>query len=160
MHVDQHEYKTTIAPNELETYGVGPCIAVAIIFQNRGFLFHTPYLDFDEDSIVEPFLADVASCISTTKRKMISPIIVGGSFETMKVRGVDIAGVNEMTADCRIDVQQLLLAAGFAEPRIRWGRPSESQNLRCDLGKALVHWSTDYIAPKRRPTVHHSPLVF
>jgi hypothetical protein len=160
VHVNQHEYKTIIAPNELETCGVGPCIAVAIIFQNRGFLFHTPHLYFDEDSIVEPFLQDVHSFISTTKRKMILPVIVGGSFETTKVRGVDIADINEMTADCRIDVQQLLLVAGFGEPRIRWGRPNESQNLRCDLGKALVHWSTDYIAPKRRPTVHHRPLVF
>ena len=158
--VNEHEYKTERAPIHLETYGAGPCIAVALIFQNRGFLFHTPFLHFDEDSIVEPFLDDVETFIPLDQRSSISPVIVGGSFENIFVKGLDIDDMNKMTADCRIDVQQLSLATNFGEPRIRWGRPNESQTLRCDSLNQLVYWDTNFTRPKRGHTVHHRPFKF
>lgn len=143
MEVGQFESTYECDEQVVETQGLGPCIGVAIVFNNRVSMTHQsgPHATDELDG----FLDEVCQRISFSDRQKIRPIVAGGLLPGGKISvGKD-----------RKYVLSKLEEAGFGEPQIAWCPDNaESQSIVIDthLGTAIVE--TDYAnSPTQRQSL-------
>ena len=77
--VDQFEYKTTRAPNELYSGGLAPCIAMGAIYGKKGYMFHAHPVGHDFSSHIEPIFRDLRRDVKDKTKLQI--YVVGGELE-------------------------------------------------------------------------------
>lgn len=146
MDVEQDKYVVDQDEDVVETCGLGPCIGVAIIYQDRVSLIHT------SGAIEVPdfrrFCEEVADVIPPEARAYIRPIVAGGEFEyppehSERKRDFVIATLQDM---------------GFGSPQTEWCPKHHTQTIFVDCeGKEAVIESYNRLTGKDQPTI---PLEF
>jgi hypothetical protein len=137
MEVDPSEFGTEAAPEDLETHGLGPCIGVAIIYKQRGFLLHSPHVIVERISVVDPFLASLKTRIPERERRRIRPLLAGGSSQ-----GIFGEKGDPEVLECRREIARLLVDIGFPNLREIWAGHFEVHDLYLDLTKQIIRLGT------------------
>lgn len=134
--IDQQEFGTATAPAEMETTGLGPCIGVAIVYRQRGFILHAAHVIIEREHLTDPFFRLLDTHIPPAERSTIAPVVAGGCLESY---GTDEdEELQEDTRECRRHIVERLAGAGFAEPRVRWGEPDDIHSIFLDLHKQVA----------------------
>jgi hypothetical protein len=141
MNVEMHEFGIAEAPEQMETTGLGPCIGVAIIHAQYGFVLHSPDLIMEYSSVTEPFFAALDARIPKSCRSGIVPVIAGGCLDTYIGTAQD-QEAHESTLASRAEVLKKLAEAGFSKPNVRWAEPHEIHSLFLDIEKRIIFRET------------------
>lgn len=153
MKVEQHDFGTALAPDSLETVGLGPCIGVGIIYRNRGFALHSPDLIVERDHVTDPFFLLLDRYIAQSERYTIRPVVAGGALEVY-TENEDDDELRDATRLCRREILRRLAAVGFGSPHTRWARPDQIHSLHLDLEKEVIELETDSIlCPDEPPQI-------
>lgn len=129
-----HDFKVNVDQN-LDTCGIGPCIGIAVFFDGRGSLLHSP--DPRITAGIE-FFAGLEGAIPALKRAEIRPVVCGGKL------GKDIRGGAKEAKRVKQWVGEKLAQLGFGEPHFRWCPANEfaAQELSVDVTKGVVTVTT------------------
>ena len=126
--VEQFQYRTTRAPNELYSGGVGPCIVMGAIYGKKGYMFHAQPVGHDFSSHIEPIFRDLRRNVKDKNQLQI--YVIGGEIEINDEYGSDMrAG--------RQTVLEKIARDGFNEAvkEVRWCPPNYVQDLRLILSE-------------------------
>ncbi|MBS3093467.1 hypothetical protein J4456_02700, partial [Candidatus Pacearchaeota archaeon] len=135
--VGQGEYKKARAPDELDSGGIGPCIAIGAIYNKRGYMVHEHsvghnYADFIDTTIFRDLRKDVKD------KKNLQIYIIGAGIE-----------INDEYKDNKIAGRQAVLDKivenGFQEAvkDIRWCPTNYTQSLRLILSECRAEIEED-----------------
>ncbi len=145
-------YGSAVAPERLVTTGLGPCIGVAVICAYRGFVMHSPDIFVEYDTVTDPFFELLDTHIPRRSRPGVVPVIACGCLDVYTGTPQD-EEIHECTRKCRGEIVRRLLAAGFANPNVRWAAPNESASLLLITERQIIIRETLNIrSPESRPT--------
>ena len=151
VEVPMHCSKTANGSTQLDTGGLGPCIAVGIIYRNRSFLFHSPDLIVEKGIVTDPFFKLLDKYIPTSERETIPPVIAGGGTGMYDDSELD-SPIDEEILNARDQIKKRLREAGFKTIRAFWAEKGDSQSLRLDIKnkKAILEIDSPGSEKKRR----------
>lgn len=141
MNVDQGDFGTAVAPEQLSTTGLGPCIGAALIYQQRGFVMHAQHAIIERETLTNHFFTLLDQHIPAAARASVTPVLVGGSIEDDEPG--EAPGLR--IADCRLEIVSRFADKGFAAPVIRWCGAHEIHSLHLDLVKEVIFLETNDI---------------
>lgn len=139
MNVEQGDFDTTVAPEDLHTTGLGPCIGAAVICNDRGFVMHAQHVLIEKETVTDRFFELLAQHIPEDKRRFIKPVLAGGSLEGDEANEDPDCSV----AKCRSEIVRMFRDAGYGSPIVRWCEPHEIHSLHLDLTKGVVFLETN-----------------
>lgn len=113
-------YKKAKGINELDSGGLGPCIAVGAVYGNTRYMSHDAAPDQSAGGL-DRLLKDLAKDVGDKSQLKIA--IGGGSY--MPASAPDAGVVNESIQAGRSVVLDKIRQAGFGENivRVNWGKP-------------------------------------
>ena len=128
IEVGQFEYRTTRAPNELYSGGLGPCIAMGAIYGKKGYMFHAQPVGHDFSTHIEPIFRDLRKDVKDKNKLQI--YVVGGEIE------VNDEYEDEKQAG-RQTVLDKIVQSGFEKcvKEVKWCLPNYIQELRLILSE-------------------------
>lgn len=140
MKVEMHEWQTVVSPEPLETTGLYCCIGVAVIYQGRGFMLHSPDIIVEQEEVIDPFFEAIERYIPLPSRSTTIPIVGGGHIDP-----TDAAEIQESTHACRSLLESKLKHAGFLLSGIRWAKRHQSHSLYIDTVRQRILRRTEEI---------------
>jgi hypothetical protein len=128
-------------PDEIESIGFGPCIGVAMIWNETATVMHCndPRMDTGPK-----FFAEIAEGIPSAERCKITPVVFGGSLDQ------DEQTVADETLSARDWVVSALIQLGFKAVEKHWCPDVEgaSQDLLVCVKEGQVRITTENPATK------------
>jgi hypothetical protein len=123
--VDIDEYIKSEAPHKLDSGGVGPCIVIGAMYENKGYMIQAvPYKSFATD--INPLFLDLRADAKRIDDLEIH--IIGGQIDFDEETPGDILSARQATLE-------KIAEYGFlaAVRRVIWGRAHFYQSLLLDL---------------------------
>lgn len=113
-------YRKTKGPNELDSGGLGPCIAVGAVYGNTRYMSHDAAPDENTDGL-DRLLKALAKDVKDKSGLRIA--VGGGSF--MPALSQDVDAVNESIQTGRSVVLDKIRQAGYGDNivQVKWGKP-------------------------------------
>ena len=138
IEVGQFEYETAKDIDYLTSGGIGPCIAVGAIHENKGYLTHyTSYgTNFQE---LDDLLVDLKGDVIDLKKLKI--YVAGGAFPDKEDEVFyDIKDAKEGIKYARNKTLERISNAGFEKciKKVQWGTRNHCLELIIDLNKNKV----------------------
>jgi hypothetical protein len=144
IEVKMDKANTAVYPDILFSEGFGPCVGVAVINGNRGFLLHSanPYVpdgSKDKMSEVDSFLKDLDKYLPCrAERKKLKPLLFGAVIEKLFDDPKADAPVHEGILQSRQNIREILRTAGFETFREHWAKPNEMHSAYLYLDKKIA----------------------
>lgn len=126
--LDMFEYEVD-SDQDLHTFGLGPCVGIAVGYNNKVSMIHTPQPDFGG---AEQFFADLCDTIPPEARAAVRPILAGAL--TVFNREPD----GQLRTRAWVEAEMARM--GFGTPHVFWGDGGvfACHNMTTDLAKGVV----------------------
>ena len=136
--VEQFEYIKTEAPNILISGGLGPCIAIGAIYENKGYLAHYPYY-LSGEKLINLLLDDLDKDVKDIKKLRI--FIAGAGIDT-----IDYLDIKEDIEKNKKNTLEKIANSKYKGANIetRWARGNSTQELILDLYKNEVTYEEEF----------------
>jgi hypothetical protein len=115
---------------DLHTYGLGPCVGIAVGYNSRVSMLHSPQPDCGG---AEQFFADLCSAIPLEARATVRPILAGALSTVLQK-------MPESLVRTRAWVESEMKQMGFGTPHVYWGSGGDlaCHNMTTDIAKGVV----------------------
>lgn len=137
--VYQSNFGVCARPIWFFTGALGPCIGLCIAWNGWAAMAHSDWIDMNQCENVTAVIQRAKNAIPSESWSSIHPVVCGGGVTT----DIDVGDpypdeTLQSLMESRARIVEILCAAGFAAPHIRWYEENEVTFLVANLSKGEI----------------------